>query len=203
MVIAVYSYLKGKPIWQSISLTLAALTQETTLMVTMAFLFYFLGKKDFRRSLYLLFPPLAYFLWQLYIYIHFQTFSFLGGTQNFGPPLWGIIEKFLSLGHGGLSFEKLAEFLFLLWILFLIMVAFYEVFKYYSPLTVSFFGYALLTVFLNRLIWVEPWSYARATLGLLVFNLLIFTKEGNRINLFSLFIAPIIFFLSLLSMKLL
>ena len=86
---------------------------------------------------------------------------------------------------------------------FSLCVAFYEIFKYYSPLTVSFFGYALLTAFLNILIWVEPWSYARATLGLLVFNLLIFTKEGNRTNLFPLFIAPIIFFLSLLSMKLL
>lgn len=203
VVIAVYSYLKGKPIGQCIFLTLAALTQETTLMVTLAFLFYFLGKKEFRRSLYLLIPPLAYFLWQLYIYIHFQTFSFLGGTQNFGPPLWGITEKFLSLWQSGLSYEKLAELLFLLGILFLIGVAFYEIFKYYSPFTVSFFGYALLTVFLNKLIWVEPWSYARATLGLLVFNLLIFTKEGNRTNLFSLFIAPIIFFLSLLSMKLL
>jgi hypothetical protein len=82
------------------------------------------------------------------------------------------------------------------------VTALYEVFKYYSPLTVSFLGYALLTSSLNQLIWIEPWSYARATIGVLVFNLLIFTKEGSRLNLFPMFFVPIIFLLSLLSLKL-
>jgi hypothetical protein len=200
---AVFAYLKKKFLWQAVSLSLAALTQETTLLVSLAFLFYFLLEKDFRKSLYMLFPPLVYTFWQFYIYLHFQTFSFLGGTQNFGLPLYSIIEKFLSLGHGGLSYAKLSELLFLPFIFFLIMLSFYQVYKYYSPLTISFFGYALLSIFFNQLIWVEPWSYARATLGLSVFNLLVFTKEGNRINLFPLFVTLIIFFLSLLSMKIL
>ena len=58
-VIAVFFYIKGKPFGQIISLSLAGLTQETTLLVSMAFLFYFFGKKDFRKSLYMLFPLLA------------------------------------------------------------------------------------------------------------------------------------------------
>ena len=88
-------------------------------------------------------------------------------------------------------------------VLILIITAVYEVFKYYSPLTVAFLGYALLTSLLNHLIWVEPWSYARATLGLLVFNLLIFTQEGSKLNLFPMTLIPIVFLLSLISMKLL
>jgi len=203
VVMAVFAYLKGKTAWQVLFLTLAALTQETTLLVSLAFLFYGIWEKDLRSCLNMLVPSLAYFFWQLYLYAHFQTFSFLGGTQNFGFPFLGIIEKFLSLDLTGLSSEKAAELLYLVLIVFLIITAIYDVFKYYSPLTVSFLGYALLISLLNILIWVEPWSYTRATLGLLVFNLLIFTKEGNRINLFPMYLIPIIFLLSLVSMKLL
>ncbi len=202
-VIAVFFYIKGKPFQQIISLSLAGLTQETTLLVSMAFLFYFFGKKDFRKSLYMLFPLLTFFFWQLYLYAHFQTFSFLGGTQNFGLPFQGIMEKFLSLAHGSLSYEKISELLYLLLISVLIITALYDIFKYYSPLTLSFLGYALMTAFLNHLIWVEPWSYARATLGLLVFNLLVFTKERTKLNLFLMFLIPMIFLLSLLSLELL
>ena len=202
VVIAVFFYIKGKPFRQIIALSLAGLTQETTLLVSMAFLFYFFGKKDFLKSLYMLFPLLAYFFWQLYLYAHFQTFSFLGGTQNFGLPFQGIMEKFLSLGHGSLSYEKISELLYLLLIFVLIITALYDIFKYYSPLTLSFLGYALMTALLNHLIWVEPWSYARATLGLLVFNLLIFTKYGRKLNLLPMFLIPIIFLLALISLRL-
>lgn len=203
VVMAVFFYLKGQTLRQVVVLSLAALTQETTLLVSMAFLFYFFRKKDFRRSLNMLFPPLVYSGWQLYLYGHFQTFSFVGGTQNFGLPFCGIIQKFLSFGPGGSLYEKYAELLFLVLVLILIITAVYEVFKYYSPLTVSFFGYALLNSLLNHLIWVEPWSYARATLGLLVFNLLIFTKEGSKLNLIPMALIPIIFLLSLISIRLL
>ena len=200
---AVFFYLKEKIFQQVIFLSLAGLTQETTLLVSMAFLFHSLAKKDFRRSLYLLSPFLAYGLWQLYLYAHFQIFSFLGGTQNFGFPLLGILEKFLFLGRGGFSFEKSAEFLYLILTTVLILTALYDIYEYYSPLTLSFLGYALMTSLFNHLIWVEPWSYARATLGLLVFNLLIFTKYGRKHNLFPMFLIPVIFLLSLFSMKLL
>jgi len=203
MVMAVFFYLKGKTFQQTLFLTLAGLTQETTLLVSLAFLFYFFGKKDFRKSLYMLLPPVAYFVWQLYLYAHFQTFSFLGGTQNFGPPFMGITEKFYSLSQGSLSYEIISELLFLFLISVLIIAALFDIFKYYSPLTLSFLGYALMTALLNHLIWVEPWSYARVTLGLLVFNLLIFTKYGRKLNLFPMFLIPVIFLLSLLSMKLL
>lgn len=200
---SVYFYLKEKTAWQILSLTLAALTQETTLMVSLAFLFYHFRQKEYRKSIYMLFPPLAYFSWQLYIFHHFQTFSFLGGTQNFGPPFQGILEKLLRLGQGSLSYAEIAEGLFLSMILGLILLAFYDVIKYYGPFTLSFAGYALLTVFLNKLIWVEPWSYARATLGLLFFNLLIFTKEKGKLNLIPMLLIPVIFILSLISMRLL
>ena len=203
VVMAVFFYLRGKTLWQVISLALAALTQETTLLVSLAFLFYFFWEKDFRRFLYTLFPLLVYLFWQFYIYFRFQTFSFLGGTHNFGPPFLGITEKFVSLGHASLSLETVSEFLFLIVTLSLIIIAFYQVFKYFNPLTVSFLGYALMTTFFNSLIWVEPWSYARATLGLLVFNLLIFTKERTKLNLFPMFLIPIILLLSLFSMRLL
>lgn len=202
VVMAVWAYLKHKPLWQGIGLTLAALTQETTLLVAMAFLFVHLQEKDRRTSLYMLFPFLGYLCWQGIIFFHFQTFSFLGGTQNFGPPLWGIIEKILSLGSKGLSSETLAELVYLPLILLLLVAAFFGVYKERDPLSLSFLGFALMAAFFNKLIWVEPWSYARATLGLLVFNLLIFTKEGKRINLFGLWLYPIVFLISLWSMNL-
>ncbi len=201
IVITVFSYFKRKILWQTLSLSLAALTHETTLLVSMAFLIYYLGK-DLRRSIYMLLPPLAYFLWQLYLYHHFQIFSFLGGTQNFGLPFLGLIERFVSLGHGGFSFDKIDELLYLLLVSYFIFTAFYQVLIYYSPLTLSFLGYSLMTALFNKLIWVEPWSYARATLGLFVFNLLIFTKERTKLNLFPMVLIPVIFLLSLLSMEL-
>jgi hypothetical protein len=203
VVMAVYLYLKGKTTWQVISLSLAGLTQETTLLVSIGFLFYSLGRKEFRRSLYFLSPFMTYLLWQLYFYAHFQIFSFLGGTQNFGLPFQGILEKFFMLCQGNPSYEKISELLYLILITILIITALCDIYKYYSPLTLTFLGYALMTSLLNHLIWVEPWSYARATLGLLVFNLLIFTKYGRKFNIFPMLLIPVIFFLSLLSMKLL
>lgn len=202
-VMAVYFYLKEKTAWQVISLSLAGLTQETTLLVSMGFLFYSLGRKEIRRSLYLLFPFLAYLLWQLYLYAHFQIFSFLGGTQNFGLPFQGILKKIILVAQENPSYEKFSELLYLILITILIITALYDIYKDLTPLTMIFLGYALMTSLLNNLIWVEPWSYARATLGLLVFNLLIFTKYGRKLNIFPMFLIPVIFLLSLLSMKLL
>ncbi|MFH0787266.1 MAG: hypothetical protein V2B13_06580 [Pseudomonadota bacterium] len=203
VVMAVFFYLKGKTLCQVISLSLAALTQETTLLVSIAFFLYFFWKRDLKRSLYMVFSIFSYLVWQLYIHFRFQTFSFIGGTKNFSPPFLGITEKFHSLSQGSLSYEIIAELLFLFLISVLIITALYDIFKYYSPLTLSFLGYALMTALLNHLIWVEPWSYARATLGLLVFNLLIFTKYGRKLNLFPMFLIPVIFLLSILSMRLL
>jgi uncharacterized RDD family membrane protein YckC len=114
-----------------------------------------------------------------------------------------MIEKFYSLGQSSLSYETLSEFLYLLLIIFLVVTAFIEAFAYYSPLTLAFLGYALMTILFNHLIWVEPWSYARATLGLWVFNLLIFTKEKTKLNLFPMVLIPIILLWSLFSMRLL
>ncbi len=202
-VMAVYFYLKGKTARQVISLSLAGLTQETALLVSMGFLFYALGRKEFRRSLYLLSPFVAYLSWQLYLYAHFRIFSFLGGTQNFGLPFQGILEKFILLGQGNPSYEKISELLYLILITILIISALYNIYKDYNPLTLIFLGYALMTTLLNHLIWVEPWSYARATLGLLVFNLLIFTKYGRKLNILPMSLIPVIFLLSLLSMELL
>jgi hypothetical protein len=203
VVITVYFYLKGRTAWQVISLSLAGLTQETTLLVAIGFLSYSLGKKEFRQSLYLLSPFMAYLLWQLYLYAHFRIFSFLGGTQNFGLPFQGILEKFILLCQGNPSYEKISELLYLILITILIITALYDIYKDYNPLTLIFLGYSLMTTLLNHLIWVEPWSYARATLGLLVFNLLIFTKYGKKHNIIPMFLIPVIFLLSLLSMKLL
>jgi hypothetical protein len=203
VVMSVFFYLKGKIFWQSLSLSLAALTQETTLLVSMAFFFAFLWEKDFRSSGYLLYPPLTFLLWQIYIHIRFHTFSYVGGTLNFGLPFLGILEKFGSLLHSRLSLETTSEFLFLILILFFIFTAFYQGIKYYSFLTLAFFIYALMTTLFNHLIWVEPWSYGRATLGLLAFNFLVFTKDGKKINLLPMFLIPVIFLLSLVSMRLL
>jgi hypothetical protein len=200
---AVFFYFKGKIISQAIALSLAALTQETTLLVSLAFFLYWLGKKNFRNLLFMLLPPLVYLLWQLYIFSHFHMFSYIGGTHNFGLPFLGITEKFLSLSKTGNALEKTAEFFYLLTVYFLIFIACYQVVRYYSPLTLSFMSYALMTSLFTNLIWVEPWSYARATLGLSVFNFLVFTKEGTKLNLVPMLFIPVVFLFSLLSMKLL
>jgi hypothetical protein len=203
VVMAVYAWLKEKQGWQIISLSLAGLTQETTLLVAMAFWLTALHKKKYQQSAYLILPFLSYGAWQLYLFSRFGTFSFLGGTQNFGFPFWGLLQKIVLLLQAGLSYETLSELLYLAGTLVLIVVAFSQVLKRRNPLTLSFAGYALMVALLNRLIWVEPWSYGRATLGLLTFNLLIFTKEKSRINLLPALLSPLILLLSLISMKLL
>jgi hypothetical protein len=200
VVIAVYCYLKGAIRRLAFFLGLAALTQETSLLVSMSFLAAFFRKKERRSCLYLLFPFCAYGLWQLYLFSHFQTFSFLAGVQNFAPPFMGIIEKYISLCRVPLTYATMAEWLFLLMVTTLIFLALYDIIRYYGPLTLAFLGYALMTACFSQLIWVESWSYARANSGLLVFNLLVFIKEKAAMNLLPMCLLPVIFFLSLLSM---
>jgi len=202
LAMAVAAFLKEKWLLMGLSLSLAALTQETTLLVSLAFLFTFFQKRDFRKFPCLALPFLAYGLWQIYIFIHFKTFSFLGGTQNFSLPFWGLLQKILLLIQTGLTLESGAELIYLALVLVLVPIAFYQALKKKEPLTLSFAGYALMTAVLNQLIWVEPWSYARATLGLLFFNLLVFTKEGRWLNLWPMLLGPFVFLLSLISMKL-
>jgi len=203
LALAIWAYLKEKWIWWAVGLSLAALTQETTLMVSMAFLSHFLLKREYGRTLYVLPPFLAYGAWQGYIFYRFKTFSFLGGTQNFSLPFQGLLQKLVSLTGQHFFFENIPELIYLTAVFGLILIAFYQVLKKMDPLTLSFAGYALMTAFLNQLIWVEPWSYARATLGLLFFNLLIFTKGGSPLNLVPALMGPLVLLTSLVSMRLL
>ncbi|MEW6186941.1 MAG: AZOBR_p60025 family cell surface glycopolymer formation protein [Thermodesulfobacteriota bacterium] len=202
ILLAVFFHFKGKIVPQGLFLSLGALTQETTLLVSLAFFLYYLGKKDFLKSLFICLPPVVYFLWQVYIYSKFGLFSFIGGTQNFGLPFWGLVEKGVTLTRGGLHYEKIAEILYILSVGWIVLLAFFEIFRKITPLSLTLLGYAWMAVCFNHLIWVEPWSYARATLGLLTFNFLIFTKEGRRLNLVPMFLTPLIFLFYLLSMDL-
>lgn len=202
VVVAVYFHIKGNIRAQALSLGLAALTQETTLLVAMGFLIASIYEKDLRSCLYLLFPPLVYGLWRLYLYGQFQTVSFLAGIGNFGPPFLGILEKWMSLGRAGLTCAATTELLFLLMVSAITLLALYDAITHSGPLTLSFSGYALMTVCFSQFIWVEPWSYARATLGLLVFNFLIFAKDRTVLNLAPMSLLPVILLLSLVSMGL-
>jgi hypothetical protein len=202
IILAVFYYFKGKLIPQILFLTLAALTQETTLLVSLSFFIYYLGKKNFRKALLCCLPPLAYFVWQGYIFLKFEIFPFLGGTQNFGLPFWGLVEKGITLTRGGFHYEKLAEILYILSVGWIILLAFIIICKKFDPLSLSLLGYAMMTICFNHLIWVEPWSYARATLGLLTFNFLVLIKEGWGLNLVPMFLIPLVFLFSVFSMKL-
>lgn len=202
VMVALYFHYRGRLLLQLLFLSLSALTQETTLLVSWGFLLHRWFKRDHRQAFIFLIPSWVYLLWQGMIFQKFGVLSFVGGTQNFGPPLWGWLEKVIRLSGEPWNVEKLAEGIYLLFILFLFIRAFVKVGKEIDPLTLTFAGYALMAVFYNQLIWVEPWSYARATLGLLTFHVLIATKEGRGRSQLSLLPIPLVFFLSLVSMKL-
>jgi hypothetical protein len=202
LVVALFFYFKGRLWLQTLFLTLAALTQETTLLVSSAFIIHYWRKRDFPALVLTAVPPAGYLLWQWFLFRKFGTFSFLGGTQNFGFPFWGWVEKVLLLTRSGFSFERAAEGLYLFLILGVIFLAVFSMFREINPLTLSFMAYALMAVFYNHLIWVEPWSYARATLGLMTFHFLVFVKEGGKLHLYLLLPIPFIYLLGLLSMQL-
>lgn len=202
VVLALFFHFQRRVWLKILFLILAALTQETTLLVSLAFFLDDLRQGKRLSALLTCLPPSVYLLWQAVLFSKFKIFSFLGGTQNFGLPFWGWSEKMLLLLRTGRGIEQAAEGLFLLMVLGLIGAALIGIIKKIDPLRISFLGYALMAVLFNQLIWVEPWSYARATLGLLTFNFLIFTKEGGKLNLYLLSPIPLIYGFFVLSMKL-
>lgn len=112
------------------------------------------------------------------------------------------IDARLPISRAGLTCAATAELLFLLMVSAITLLALYDAITHSGPLTLSFSGYALMTVCFSQFIWVEPWSYARATLGLLVFNFLIFAKDRTVLNLAPMSLLPVILLLSLVSMGL-
>ena len=118
---AFYFYQNNKPIYMSLMVSLGCLTRETLMLLWMALIVSAMWQKKDHYFKYLgmaIIPPLA---WNIYVIL--LGLNGAPGTGNFGPLLYGIIEKFLFLFTQKFSPKTIFEaYLFILLILAFILV---------------------------------------------------------------------------------
>ena len=128
LVFAFYFYQNNKRIYMALMVSLGCLTRETLMLLWMALIISAMWQKKYLYFKYLgmaIIPPLA---WNIYVII--LGLNGAPGTGNFGPLLFGIIQKFLALFTEKFSPKTIFEaYLFILLIL-----AFTLIFWLSSPL---------------------------------------------------------------------
>jgi len=116
LVSAFYFYQNNKPIYMALMVALGCLTRETLMLLWMALIVSAMWQKKYLYFKYLgmaIIPPLA---WNIYVII--LGLNGAPGTGNFGPLLFGIIQKFLALFTEKFSPKTIFEaYLFILLIL--------------------------------------------------------------------------------------
>ena len=121
LVCSFYFYQNNKPIYMSLMVSLGCLTRETLLLLWMALILSAMWQKKYLYFKYLgmaIIPPLA---WN--IYVIFLGLNGAPGTGNFGSPIFGIVQKLLSLLTEKFSPKTLFEaYLFILLILAFVLI---------------------------------------------------------------------------------
>jgi hypothetical protein len=112
LVTALYGYFQRKPPLTAVALGLGCLTRETMLLIWLGIGMTSLWERRKEMILPLILAVVPAAVWNLYIISrHLPGHS--GISANFGFPFLGILDKFASLFHNGLTFNNLFEgFLF-------------------------------------------------------------------------------------------
>jgi hypothetical protein len=118
---AFYFYQNNKPIYMALMVSLGCLTRETLLLLWMALIVAAMWQKKYLYFKYLGMAIIAPLAWNIYVIL--LGLNGAPGTGNFGPLLYGIIEKFLFLFTQKFSPKTIFEaYLFILLILAFVLV---------------------------------------------------------------------------------
>ena len=169
-------------------LTLAVLAKETALVgVVAALLVYvidYLRRQSGRVKWHYWAAPLATFsVWQLILFYNWGEFPVLEGTINIGAPFIGFVTLLIDAADYQTQLQRrvLPELIFLIcfaasvfYCLRSTLVSLHEI--------VSLLLYAILIMFLSRAIWVEDWTFMRATTEFCVLGIIVMLGSRSKIR---------------------
>ena len=208
LLIAGFYYYKNNQILISIIfLSLSVLARELMIIPITGIVFYeVIVQRDWKKAFYISLFLVPFIFWQVYIYHRIGILTYGGGKSNFGVPFistLNYLKQCLSDPNPQRNSEKLFAILFtLLWTsTFIISTrAIFVSFRLWT--THALVGFAFLSVFLTKTIWVEPWSYARVLSPLFTLLLIHFIYTREKKLLWPLSIKPILFIIVLIWVEL-
>lgn len=205
----IFFYLTDRDVIAASFLSAAVLSRETSFIAVIAVLAGLSLKRDFKKAVFYLMPFGVYLLWQLNIFSHFGTISQTVGTRDMGFPFKGIATLIDSLiNRESLLKYRLFEVLYVSAMASGIAVACVKFFRAtgslishsawdIGPFKTALFLYALLAVFLNYRIWIEPWSYARVTGEFVAFLFVGYLRDRDKLSILPLSLFVVAFFAEL------
>lgn len=181
---------RHKPLAATLLLVLAVLTKETALLVAIAaaivYLFEWLRGRATEQIKwhYFVAPFIVFALWQVTLFFNWGEFPIrASGNANLGVPLVGPISFFLDMA----SLQDFAERKAFLEMIFLTVFCFAVIYCLRSSIAskhekLSWLLFALLAVSLTRAVWVEDWTFFRASSHAYALGAVVVIASGSRIK---------------------
>ena len=193
---------KGKNLLATFFLTLAVLTKETALVMTVGIFFsYIISKwKDgcTNQIKWFLFgvPVLSYCIWQTLLFLNWQQFPALSGNNQVGFPFVGMINFVIS----NLSLKTIIQGFFLGELLFIMFFALCVILSFGSSSAwlhekYAWIAYGALMVILTDAIWVEDWGFFRALSDFYILGWVIILSSESRVRI-PIFVCSIALWLA-------
>ncbi|MBS3757109.1 MAG: hypothetical protein KGY61_00440 [Desulfobacterales bacterium] len=192
-----YSFLKRECFISSITLALAVLTKETTLLIAVGAGLVWLSSKTRKENpaadqipaFFFIIPGLIYLAWQLYLFQIWGTVPVLAAA-NVGMPFIGMLSSFSSL----LSFKDIGHFIYLIEIIWIFIFGGYCLFQLsdgYRLFSIPWMLYAILALMLGTDIWDNHPGFYRALFELHMLGILIVMRSGSRLKYYFLSLWPV------------
>jgi hypothetical protein len=199
-VIALYFLDNNKNILACFFMVLAALTKETTLILPVAAMIYFLMKKDLKKVSQFWWPLIIYFLWGLVIFNKTGRWAFLGNPESLALPFCTFFKE--------ISFSlkqpfSLQNSLFLLWLLnclLAVVLAVKSIITKRTILSISYFFTGILVLTVSHTIWMSYLGFSRITSLVAIWGIFYSLTEKEKIHLIpaAIFSVTSLLFLILL-----
>jgi hypothetical protein len=173
--------LRGHSGWATSALVGSVMARETMYLLAVGIFLWMWRKRKVLQPSLLIVPALAAGLWRVYTGIRLKdvetgAVTAEGFFRNFDPvPLRGAIE---ASGHW---METGAKALWILCLLALLILFARRAWKSPSALAWSSWPFAVLSVFLSVLVWLEPYDIARAIAPIFItYPILLFAKRPTE-----------------------
>jgi hypothetical protein len=154
-------------------LSLAVLAKETSLLVAVALLFAHPAEKWYDRLIpgFRMLPLFLFFLWQVWLFVHWGMWPLSAAPNNLGWPFAGVAGFVQQIA---VSPDRLQSiWLFEIGLILLSVLAACSVYRTTTagPLEqYAWLLYAILVASLTRAVWVEDWAFLRASAELVLFG---------------------------------
>lgn len=175
----------------AITLTLAILTRETTLLLAIG-LFIFHKQKRF-----FIVPIIIYFIWQIVLFLTWGQVPLLSGSGIFGRPFESFVQFFLSTLSFSTRFQKISFIQSCFIIVFIsstLLVLKSSIVN--KAIKLSFLLYLIMALFYTNLFWVEDISFMRALTEMVILGMLIIISSKIIIKPYILLLTILIFLIS-------